>query len=109
MARLPHLLGGLVLTAILACAVGAAGAEESRPALNAPLIMQLLALPVERPEALLQESLRQPVRERAAGGWELLPDGSARYGNDTLHVIIRNPCPAGSLYKSPPLPGRAVR
>jgi hypothetical protein len=35
------------------------------------------------------------------------PDGTVRYGGVT--ITARNPCPPGTHYEPPPLPGRFVR
>lgn len=101
------LVVGLALAAILLVAVVPLGAEEVRPALNAPMILNLLALPVEKPEAAFQESLRAAPASRAARGWEQLEDGSYRYGDSRLTVIIKNPCPEGKPHVPLALPGRS--
>jgi hypothetical protein len=103
-------VGALILLGLAA----AAPAEEVRQQLNVPMILQMLARPVESPEAALRESVRKdaaPGPARADGG-EVMPDGSVRYGRGSLSVIIKNPCPPGDLahevgYR--PLPGRARR
>ena len=100
------LVGALALLGLLAGAACPLGAEEARPALNAPLILNLLALPMERPEAAFQESLRAAPVPRAAPEWKPLDDGSYRYGDSRLTVIIKNPCPEGKPYVPPALPGR---
>ena len=100
------LVGALALLGLLAGAACPLGAEEARPALNAPLILNLLALPMERPEAAFQESLRAAPVPRAAPEWKPLNDGSYRYGDSRLTVIIKNPCPEGKPYVPPALPGR---
>ncbi|MBI4587599.1 MAG: hypothetical protein HY725_02070 [Candidatus Rokubacteria bacterium] len=103
------LLGCLAFAGLVVGIARPLGAEESRPALNAPLILNLLAVPMERPEVALQESLRVGSAARAAREWEALPDGSYRYGNATLNVIIKNPCPDGTLHTPLALPGRNRR
>ena len=100
------LVGALALLGLLAGAACPLGAEEARPALNAPLILNLLALPMERPEAAFQESLRAAPVPRAAPEWKPLDDGSYRYGDSRLTVIIKNPCPEGTLHAPIALPGR---
>ena len=67
----------LVFSASLTVALALpAAAEEVRQGLNAPMILQLLSRPAEKP-----------------------PDGSARYGTDNTSVsmMIRNPCPPGDF------------
>ena len=100
------LVGVLVLLGLLAGTTWPLGAEEARPALNAPLILNLLALPVEKPEVALQESLRGAPVRRSEPGWEALSDGSYRYGDSRLTVIIKNPCPEGTHQTPLALPGR---
>jgi hypothetical protein len=100
------LLGVLALLGLLAGTAWPLGAEEARPALNAPLILNLLALPVDKPEAAFQESLRAAPLTRSGPGWEALPDGSYRYGAASLNVIIKNPCPEGTHQTPLALPGR---
>ena len=94
---------GLVGTAGLAvCAAAPVAAEEIRQGLNAPMILQMLSRPVEKPEMVMREMLRpdavqaRPVRFDQP---QMLPDGSARYGTDQASVTmtIRNPCPPGDV------------
>jgi len=106
-----RVLVGLALAAVLLGPAVPVGAEESRPALNAPLILNMLALPMEKPQAAFQESLRgaHPLRgspSEAAPEWQQLEDGSYQYGGSRLTVIIKNPCPEGKPYAFPALPGR---
>ena len=100
------LVGGLALVGFVLGGVWPLGAEEARPALNAPLILNLLALPADRPEAAFQESLRAAPGSRAAPEWRPLEDGSYRYGDSRLTVIIKNPCPEGTHQTPLALPGR---
>jgi hypothetical protein len=100
------LVGVLALLGLLAGTAWPLGAEEARPALNAPLILNLLARPMEKPEAALQESLRAAPGMRSEPGWEALSDGSYRYGDSRLTVIIKNPCPEGTHQTPLALPGR---
>ena len=100
------LVGAVALVGLLAGTAWPLGAEEARPALNAPLILNLLALPMEKPETAFQESLRDPPVARSGPGWEALSDGSYRYGATSLNVIIKNPCPEGTLHAPIALPGR---
>lgn len=103
------LVGGLVLAGLLAGAAWPGWAGEAHPAGNAPMILNLLALPRDKPKAAFQESLKSAPAARAADGWEALPDGSYRYGNATLGVIIKNPCPDGTVPVPLALPGRRPR
>jgi hypothetical protein len=99
---------GLVVAACgLAGAGGPAGvttaaAEEVRQQLNAPMILNLLARPLESPEAAFNKELKNyaglPAAARGDEG-EVLADGSVRYGRGTKNVTvtIRNPCPPGDI------------
>ncbi len=101
------LVGALVLVGLLVGGAWPLGAEEVRPALNAPLILNLLALPVEKPEVAFQESLKSAPVPRAAAGWQEMADGSYRYGDSRVTVIIKNPCPEGTAHVPLALPGRS--
>jgi hypothetical protein len=110
-------LGGLLVAALAVGAAGTATAEEVRQQLNAPMILNLLARPLEAPEVAFNQALKKDAgAPRAARGDEpvVLPDGSLRYGRAAgLSVTIRNPCPPGDIehevsYERP-LPGRARR
>jgi hypothetical protein len=94
---------GIVLSAVLAGGISApAAAEEVRQGLNAPMILQMLSRPVEKPESVMREMLRpdavqaKPVRFDQP---QVMPDGSVRYGTDAASVTmtIRNPCPPGDV------------
>jgi hypothetical protein len=100
--------------------VGTVAAEEVRQQLNAPMILNLLARPLESPEAAFNKELKNYAGVPAAKGdeGEVLADGSVRYGRGgkSVTVTIRNPCPPGdiehemaqlSAYRQ--LPGRARR
>ena len=93
MNRIRMLVGGLALGGALLGSVAPLGAEELRAALSAPLILNILAQPVENPGAAFRESLREMPSARTEAQWEMLPDGNARFGTPTLHVIVKNPCP----------------
>jgi hypothetical protein len=101
--RIRTLVGGLTLGGILLGSAVPLGAEELRAALNAPLILNLLSSPVENPGAAFRASLRDVPPARGAAEWEMLPDGNARFGTPTLHVIVKNPCPGHTPVA---LPGR---
>jgi hypothetical protein len=94
---------GLLLSAVVAGGISApAAADEVRQGLNAPMILQMLSRPAEKPEAAMREMLRpdavqaKPVRFNQP---QMMPDGSARYGSDSASVTmtIRNPCPPGDI------------
>ena len=101
--------------------VATVAAEEVRQQLNAPMILNLLARPLESAEAAFNKELKTYAGASTAARGdepEVLADGSVRYGRGakTLTVTIRNPCPPGdfehemaqlSSYRQ--LPGRARR
>lgn len=93
----------LLLSAALAGGITApAAAEEVRQGLNAPMILQMLSRPAEKPESVMREMLRpdavqaRPVRFDQP---QVMLDGSVRYGTDAASVTmtIRNPCPPGDV------------
>ncbi len=100
MARLALFL--LVLALLTVAPV--AQAEEGKAPVPASLLLNLLNVPMDSPEAAFKESLRSVPAPRSSPEWEILPDGSARYGTDRFAVIVGPPCVYG-----PPrlLPGRA--
>ena len=114
---------GLVVAACLTGAGGPTGvatvaAEEVRQQLNAPMILNLLARPLESPEAAFNKELKNYAAVPRGDEPEVLADGSVRYGRGAknLTVTIRNPCPPGDIehemaqlssYRQ--LPGRARR
>jgi hypothetical protein len=117
-------LSGLVVAAsgliVVGGLVGMVAAEEVRQQLNAPMILNLLARPLESPEAAFNKELKNYAGVPAARGdeAEVLSDGSVRYGRGgkSVTVTIRNPCPPGDIehemaqlaaYRQ--LPGRARR
>lgn len=85
----------------LLAGVPAARAEDGRT-----LFLRLLNVPAETPDAAFRESLRGQPAQRPALEWEILADGSARYGDAKLGLIIRNPCPDGIFHTPVALPGR---
>lgn len=90
-----------LLALTLLSGVPAARAEEERA-----LFLRLIHVPAETPEAAFRESLRSQPAQRPAPGWEILADGSARYGDSKLSVVLKNPCPDGIFHTPVALPGR---
>lgn len=96
------LLSAAVSGVLSASAAAPVAAEEVRQALNAPMILQMLSRPAEKPEMAMKEMLRPdavkatPVRFDQP---QLMPGGSARYGTDgaSVTMTIRNPCPPGDV------------
>src|SRR5438128_12640178 len=95
----------LAATLLGALAASGAAAEELKTPIRASLLLDLTAPRAQSRDAAYQESLRAegpaPVRR---GLGEVQDDGSVRYGDVT--VTVRNPCPPGTHYEAPPLPGR---
>jgi hypothetical protein len=98
--------------------VATVAAEEVRQQLNAPMILNLLARPLESSEAAFNKELKNYASPPKGDEPEVLADGSVRYGRGAknLTVTIRNPCPPGDIehemaqlssYRQ--LPGRARR
>jgi hypothetical protein len=108
-----------IVTGALLLGTAAVGtAEELRQQLNPSMILNMLARPVETPQAAFNAGLRSdpgPSRSERADGGEVLPDGSVRYGHGStsLTVIVRNPCPPGDIAHESAylrsLPGRGRR
>ena len=116
-------LAGVIATGLLAGSLAfipasPASAEEVRQQLNAPMILNMLARPVESPQAAFNAGLRAsgdvPRAVRVEDG-EVQPDGSVRYGRGTtsMSVTVRNPCPPGDMEHEAAylrsLPGRPRR
>lgn len=95
-----------LLALTLLAGVPAALAEAGESAFSAPLLLNLFNVTIESPEAAFKESLRSSPAPRLVPGWEILPDGSARYGDSRLSVVIKNPCPDGTIHTPVALPGR---
>jgi len=94
---------GLLLSAVVAGGIIApAAAEEVRQGLNAPMILQMLSRPAEKPELVMREMLRPDAVQARPARFDqpqVMPDGSVRYGTDAASVTmtIRNPCPPGDV------------
>src|SRR5262245_28913956 len=92
---------GLLAAALGIGAAGVAAAEEVRQQLNAPMILNLLARPIESPETAFNKSIKRdaPAAVAKKDEPEVLPDGSVRYGQAAKSgtVTIKNPCPPGDI------------
>ena len=98
-----------MLLAPLLLVAGPALADEAKTPLNASMILDIVAAPVQPRANAYDEALRQPtVAAPDSSVGEVLPDGSVRYGRAI--VTLKNPCPPGTVhYEPPPLPGRRLR
>jgi hypothetical protein len=93
---------GLTIAALGIGVAGPARAEEVKQQLNAPLILNLLARPLESPEVAFNKELGKAVGPQAGtrnDEPEVLPDGSVRYGRGpkSVTITVRNPCPPGDI------------
>ena len=99
--------GGLVPVAlglILLSIATVASAQEGTDAAQGALRFKLFNVPIDPPERASRELLgNEPPPAHRSPEWTILPDGSARYGNDTFSVIVTPRCQPTAL------PGRAVR
>jgi hypothetical protein len=109
-----------IASALLILLLGAAApaaAEELRQGLNAPLILQMLSRPADKPETIMKEGLRRDgelAKVTRPSEGQVTPDGSVRYGSmdgASVTVTIKNPCPPGDIAHemAVPLPGRGRR
>lgn len=95
--------------ALLLGAAAVAAAEEVKAPISATMFLSITAPPPTAAsrtsafDAALKEPGPPAVKE-----YEVLPDGSVRYGKTVISV--KNPCPPGTdHYEPPPLPGRRAR
>jgi hypothetical protein len=96
----------VAITAGLLAAAGSAHADEAKTPVSASMILEIVSAPVQGRTSAFDEALRRPAAAGVdAGGGEVLPDGSVRYGRTI--VTVKNPCPPGEHYE-PMLPGRRV-
>lgn len=104
-----------MLVAALTVVGGAAAplaAEEAKTPVSAPILLNILSTPVEPREIAYDQSLKDERPAPPQRGFVLQPDGSLRYGSESLgvSVTVKNPCPPGTIHYEPrPLPGRRSR
>jgi hypothetical protein len=99
--KLAVLAGSLVLVA--ACS-SAALADEAKTPIRASLLMSISSPITETRDAAFDRAMKEPAPPAPRADGEIQPDGSVRYGNVT--ITVRNPCPPGTHFEPPPLPGR---
>jgi hypothetical protein len=103
MKKLILALGGLLGLA----GVAPATADEAKTPVPSSLLLSIVAPRVESRASAYDQALKDTDSVPKSTDGILQPDGSMKYGNVT--VTVRNPCPPGTHYEPPPLPGRRVR
>jgi hypothetical protein len=101
MNKLAALAGSLVLVAAWS---SSASADEAKTPIKASLLMSIAAPITESRDAAFDRAMKEPGPPARRPDGEIQPDGSVRYG--TVTITVRNPCPPGTHYEPPPLPGR---
>ncbi|HZO40272.1 MAG TPA: hypothetical protein VFE97_13700 [Methylomirabilota bacterium] len=101
MNKLAALAGSLVLIAAWS---SAALADEAKTPIRASLLMSISSPITETRDAAFDRAMKEPAPPAPRTDGEIQPDGSVRYGNVT--ITVRNPCPPGTHFEPPPLPGR---
>ena len=104
MTRIVAFAGALV--AVGAWATGAV-ADEAKSPISASLMLNMLAPSTESRDVAFARAMKEPAPPPRRAEGEIQPDGSVRYGSVT--ITVKNPCPPGTHFEPPPLPGRAVR
>ena len=99
MNRLAALAGALVLVVAWSAA---AAADEAKSPISASMLLSIASPLSETRDAAFDRAMKEPGPRRPDG--EIQPDGSVRYG--AMTITVRNPCPPGTHYELPPLPGR---
>ena len=84
--------------------VAAAVADEAKSPINASLLLSILAPTAESRDAAFDRAMKEPGPPPRRPDGEIQPDGSVRYGSVT--ITVKNPCPPGTHFEPPPLPGR---
>jgi len=102
MNRIVAFAGALVLASGW---VAAAVADEAKSPISASVLLNILAPAAESRDAAFDRAMKEPGPLPRRPDGEVQPDGSVRYGSVT--ITVRNPCPPGTHFEPPPLPGRA--
>lgn len=82
----------------------AAAADEAKSPISASMLLRVVAPISESRDAAFDRAMKEPGPPARRPDGEIQPDGSVRYGSVT--ITVRNPCPPGTHYELPPLPGR---
>lgn len=101
MNRLAALAGAVLLAATWSAA---AVADEAKSPISASMLLSVVAPVSESRDAAFDRAMKEPGPPARRPDGEIQPDGSVRYGSVT--ITVRNPCPPGTHYEPPPLPGR---
>ena len=82
----------------------AAAADETQPPPFRPSILLSISSPLsETRDAAFDRAMKEPGPPARRPDGEIQPDGSVCYG--AMTITVRNPCPPGTHYELPPLPG----
>ena len=82
-------------------------ADEAKSPIQASMLLSIVSPITETRDAAFDRAMKEPGPPPRRPDGEIQPDGTVRYGGVT--ITVRNPCPPGTHYEPPPLPGRAVR
>jgi hypothetical protein len=101
MNKIAAFAGSLVL---LGAWSGPTFADEAKSPISASMLLSVVAPVTESRDAAFDRAMKEPGPPARRPDGEIQPDGSVRYGSVT--ITVRNPCPPGTHYEPPPLPGR---
>jgi len=101
MNRIAAFAGVLVLVATWSAT---AFADEAKAPISASMLLSIAAPISESRDAAFDRAMKEPGPPARRPDGEIQPDGSVRYGAVTM--TVRNPCPPGTHFEPPPLPGR---
>ncbi len=79
-------------------------ADEAKSPISASMLLSIAAPISESRDAAFDRAMKEPGPPARRPDGEIQPDGSVRYGAVTM--TVRNPCPPGTHFEPPPLPGR---
>ena len=82
-------------------------ADEAKSPISASMLLSIAAPISETRDAAFDRAMKEPPPPARRPDGEIQPDGSVRYGSVT--VTVRNPCPPGTHFEPPPLPGRVKK
>jgi len=79
-------------------------ADEAKSPISASMLLSVVAPITASRDAAFDRAMKEPGPPARRPDGEIQPDGSVRYGSVT--ITVRNPCPPGTHYEFPSLPGR---